>query len=66
MPFANLALASSLRMWQSGFMKNRNMREMEKHWSEQQKKAAKPSKAAPKTKPSKAAAPKKESRGDVN
>jgi hypothetical protein len=32
-------------MWQAGFMKNKNMREMEKHWAEQQKKAAKPAKS---------------------
>jgi hypothetical protein len=31
-------------------MKNKNMRELEKHWAEQQKKAAKPAKAAPKKK----------------
>ena len=29
-------------MWQSVSMKNKNMRDMEKHWAEQKKKAAKP------------------------
>ena len=31
-------------MWQSVSMKNKNMRDMEKHWAEQKKKAAKPAK----------------------
>jgi len=31
-------------------MKTKNMRELEKHWAEKQKKAAKPAKAAPKKK----------------
>jgi len=39
-------------------MKNKNMRELEKHWAEQQKKAAKPAK--PKV------AAKRKSRVDVN
>ena len=33
-------------MWQSGFMKTKNMREMEKHWAEQREKAAKKAKVA--------------------
>ncbi len=32
-------------MWQSSSMKTKNMRDMEKHWAEQEKKAAKQSKA---------------------
>jgi hypothetical protein len=40
-------------------MKNKNMRDLEKYWAEQQKKAAKPAK------PTKAV-PQKKSREDVN
>jgi hypothetical protein len=32
-------------MWQAVSMKNKNMRDMEKHWAEQKKKAAKPAKS---------------------
>jgi hypothetical protein len=32
-------------MWQSVSMKNKNMRDMEKHWAEQKKKADKPAKS---------------------
>ena len=39
-------LAPAPGLWQSGFMKNKNMRELEKHWAEQQKKAAKLAKPA--------------------
>ncbi len=38
-------VASARRMWQSSSMKTKNMRDMEKHWAEQEKKAAKQSKA---------------------
>ncbi len=32
-------------MWQAVSMKNKNMRDMERHWAEQKKKAAKPAKS---------------------
>jgi hypothetical protein len=37
-------------MWQAGFMKNKNQRELEKYWAEKRKKAAKQAKAAPEKK----------------
>jgi hypothetical protein len=38
-------LAGARRLWQSVSMKTKNMRDMEKHWAEQTKKAAKPPKS---------------------
>ena len=47
-------LAPGPRLWQAGVMKTKNMRDLERHWAEQRKKAAKAAKA---TKPAKAAEP---------
>jgi hypothetical protein len=55
--FVFIGVAKFSPVWQSGWMKNKNMRDLEKYWAEQKKKAAKPAK------PGKTAA-KKKSRED--